>query len=164
MAYPLAIGESMKSPLDYEWQYGPIPKVEDVPYDCIIILWSDKGYIGYVFPHGDALNPLRWADHSYHPSWGTGQPEGWWTWYDRGGKKERPPEVKTWAEKYERPEQLAWEKHREECEQCRKIQEKEMAQSCNSRLRASDMKDYSNDYCAAGQVILKALYKMYEIE
>jgi len=67
--------------------------------------------------------------------------------------------VKTWAEKYERPEQLA---HVKSCEQCQKTQDLEMAQSCNSRLRARDMKDYSNDYCDKGKETLKALYAMYE--
>lgn len=158
MKYKLAV----KSPTEYEWQYGPLPKVEDVPYDCLIILWGED-YIGMVIPHGDSLNPLRWCDDSYHPRWGITPPEGWWTWFKKG-EKERPTEVKTWAEKYERPEQLAHEAHLKECEQCRQTQDKEMAQSCSSKLRMADMKDYSKEYCAKGQESLKALYAMYERE
>src|ERR1019366_7725516 len=128
----------MKAPKDYDWQHGKLPKVEDVPYDCLIILWSND-YIGMVIPHGDSLNPLRWCDDSYHPRWGIKSPEGWWTCY-RKGEKERPPEVKTWAEKYETPEILAWEKHLKECECCRETDKKNMEQTFSSKIR--EMKDY----------------------
>lgn len=105
------------SPKEYDWQYGTLPRVEDVPYDCRIILWSES-YIGLVLPHGNKLNPLRWCNDSYHPSWGKESPQGWWTWLYKG-KEQRPPEVKTWAEMFETPEKLALEKHLEECEHCR---------------------------------------------
>jgi hypothetical protein len=88
----------IKSPTEYDWQHGSLPKVETVPYDCLIILWA-KDYIGMVMPNGDSLNPLRWCDDSYFPRWGTTPPKGWWTWYSKG-EKERPPEIKTWAEIY----------------------------------------------------------------
>ena len=89
----------MKSPKEYDWQYGTLPEVETVPYDCRIILWSED-YIGLVTPHGDKLNPLRWCDSSYFPRWGIVPPMGWWTWYKKGSQ-ERPKEIKTWEEMYE---------------------------------------------------------------
>jgi hypothetical protein len=144
------------SPLEFDWQYGPLPKVETVPYDCLIILWS-KDYIGTVTPHGDSLNPLRWCDSGGLPHWGITSPEGWWTWY-RKGEKERPPEVQTWAEKYEKPEILAWEAHLKECEQCQKTDKEAMKQAFSSRIRMSEMKDYTPEYCLVGQKLLAGMF------
>lgn len=84
-------------PLAAEWHQGEVPAVEDVPWDCVLVLWS-PGYIGLVFPWGDALNPLRWVNDGYHPQWGTDRPKGWWAYLCKGGAKERPPECKTWTE------------------------------------------------------------------
>jgi hypothetical protein len=145
------------SPKALDWQYGPVPLVEGVPFDCIIVLWSEN-YVGIIAPNGDSLNPLRWADSGGMPLWGIDRPIGWWTWF-RKGSKQRPPEVKTWAEKHETPEILAWKAHCDSCEQCKKTSEASMKQSLNSRLRLSDMKDYTSEYCTEGQNLLSKLYR-----
>lgn len=89
----------MKTPLSVDWQQGKLPNVEDVPWDCRIVLWSES-YIGLVFPWGNDLNPVRWSDDSYHPRWGITSPEGWWAWLEKGSQS-RPLYVRTWNEKYE---------------------------------------------------------------
>lgn len=85
-----------KSPLDIEWHEGEVPPVEDVNFDCRIILWSDD-YIGIIAPIGDNLNPLRWGDLTGFPQWGIKRPTGWWAWSSKGSKP-RPADVKTWEE------------------------------------------------------------------
>lgn len=92
-------------PLDVSWRRGGFPKVEEVNYDAVLVLWS-QDYIGLVAPWGDHLNPLRWVDSHYFPKWGTEGPgeEAWWAWVTEGGEKPRPPGVLTWKEakkKYE---------------------------------------------------------------
>jgi hypothetical protein len=83
-------------PRTLEWQEGQLPPVEEVAYDCVIVLFSDK-YVGLVFPHGDNLNPLRWTDHSQFPFWGIDRPQGFWAYLSKGSES-KPSNVKTWKE------------------------------------------------------------------
>ena len=83
----------MMGPLDYDWMYGTIPKVENVPYDCMYFVWSDT-YKGYVFPHGDNLNPVRWCSDSYYPI--DCSPECWYIILKEGVMTELPPDLYYW--------------------------------------------------------------------
>jgi len=85
-------------PREWDWQFGPIPPVEDVAYDCVIML-TNKVYAGLVTPWGNNMNPLRWCDSSRHPHWGTDRPEGWWCYLAKGSQP-RPEGVVMWEEKY----------------------------------------------------------------
>src|SRR5579863_10394796 len=85
-------------PTDVEWNKGPLPPVESVPFDCVLVVWLHD-YIGLMIPWGDNMNPLRWCDSSYFPRWGITMPEGWWAWVKKGSKP-RPEYVKTWAESF----------------------------------------------------------------
>lgn len=83
-----------KSPAEVTWQHGPLPPVETVPHDCVLVLWAPH-YVGLVIPWGNDLNWLRWCDHSLFP---LREPHvGWWT-VARAGSEPRPANVQTEAE------------------------------------------------------------------
>ena len=85
-----------RSPADAVWVHGSLPPVESVPHDHLVVLWSPS-YVGFVFPHGDSMNPLRWCDDTSFPQWGITPPGGWWT-VVRQGSQPRPPQIRTWVE------------------------------------------------------------------
>jgi len=85
-------------PTKLEWQYGEVPIVTDVFFDCLILLYNER-YIGLISPSGDSGNPLRWGDYGGMPQWGIKQPKGWWA-YIRKGSELRPIEVRTWDEHF----------------------------------------------------------------
>lgn len=83
-------------PLGVNWTHGPVPPVEEVCFNCTIVLWSHD-YVGVITPSGNPLNPLRWVDFGGMPRWGYETPVGWWAWGSRGNSI-RPANVKTAAE------------------------------------------------------------------
>src|SRR5690242_10614067 len=90
----------LKHPAKMDWHNGPLPRVEDVFFDCVIILWSEN-YVGPVFPDGNDINPLRWADACGLPRWGKGSPSGVWAYW-RKGSRPRPAGVVPWDEFFRR--------------------------------------------------------------
>lgn len=87
----------MVDPRTLKWVEGPLPPVEEVPYDHVVILFEKTGYIGVVCPWGNELNPLRWVGSNGFPYWGNSSPEGIWAVVLQGSDK-RPTHVKTWKE------------------------------------------------------------------
>ena len=64
----------MKNPQEVDWNYGPVPPVEE---DRIIIIFT-KEYCGVAFPWGNDMNPVRWCGGSFNPMWGYERPVGYW--------------------------------------------------------------------------------------
>lgn len=85
-------------PLKADWNEGPLPPVETVPYDQLVLVWTTD-YVGFAQPDGDTLNPLKWVDQSRFPRWGRESPSGWWVVL-RPGSMPRPPKVQTWDEMF----------------------------------------------------------------
>lgn len=56
----------LPDPQTLVWTDGPLPPVDAVPKDHLIIVWCDY-YVGLAGPHGDNLNPVRWCDRSGFP-------------------------------------------------------------------------------------------------
>lgn len=93
----LSFDEVMRGgPSTVEWHHGPLPPVESVPYDHLVVLWSPD-YIGFVRPWGNNMNPLRWCDNGQFPRWGIDPPSGHWAVLSQGSEV-RPPEIQTAAE------------------------------------------------------------------
>jgi len=92
------------------WHEGEVPAVEDVPYDCRIILSTVirieidcKGTVvehksfGTIVPWGNELNWLRWESSGVWLD--VRRPTGFWAWLERGFAS-RPANVKTFAEAF----------------------------------------------------------------
>ncbi len=88
------------NPTKLEWQYGDLPDVDYVPYDCRILFFGDNGAIEVIRPWGDHLNPLRWDEPWYVYELGGKTIKGWWAWIDKGTNEKRPDYVLTRKEKW----------------------------------------------------------------
>ncbi len=87
------------SPYRAEWNFGPIPEVESVPPDAVLIVWGEP-YVGRMYTWGDRSNPTRWVGYdrphvncidgkwsvydAKKTEYGWVEMNVWWTWDSEG--------------------------------------------------------------------------------